>query len=251
MRDEREGKVARVRRRRAVRLSLLTMATTPLRLTRAQVREIDRLAIERFHIPGIVLMENAARGAAEVAWEMLGRKTQTKVQIVCGGGNNGGDGLAIARHLHNLGVVVTILLSIDPDKYSGDALINWKIVQAMNLPIAARTQAADAIQSAKADLIIDALFGTGLTQSPRPDASALIGWMNHREVPILAVDLPSGMDCDSGLSLGEHCVRAQRTVTFVAEKWGFAHPWSRQYTGKISVADIGCPKELSGGFSPS
>jgi len=220
------------------------MATSAFRLTRAQVREIDRLAIERYHIPGIVLMENAARGAMEVAWEMLGRNTQTKVLIVCGGGNNGGDGLAITRHLHNRGVEVTILLAIDPEKYTGDALINFKIVQAMNLPMIGRAQASEAIRTAPTDLIIDALFGTGLTQPPRDEGAEMIELMNLRATPILAIDLPSGLDCDRGLPLGDHCVRATRTVTFVAEKAGFANPNSRQFTGEVTVAEIGCPKVL-------
>jgi len=220
------------------------MATSAFRLTRAQVREIDRLAIERYHIPSIVLMENAARGAAEVAWEMLGRNAKASVQIVCGGGNNGGDGLAIARHLHNRGVAVTILLAIDPEKYIGDALINFKIVQAMNLPMIGRSQAAEAIRTAPADLVIDALFGTGLTQPPRAEGAAIIELVNLRAEPILAIDLPSGLDCDTGLPLGEHCVHATRTVTFVAEKAGFADPISRQFTGEVTVAEIGCPKEL-------
>src|SRR6185295_10278097 len=106
------------------------MSEQTVRLTRRQVREVDRRAIEEYHVPGIVLMENAARGAAEVAWEMLGR-APADVTVVCGGGNNGGDGLAVARHLHNRGCYVTFFLAIDPAKYSGDALVNWKIVQAM------------------------------------------------------------------------------------------------------------------------
>src|SRR3974390_39076 len=95
-----------------------------IRLTRAQVREIDRRAIEEYHIPGIVLMENAARAATDVAWEMLGKK-DAPVLVVCGGGNNGGDGLTVARHLHIRGCAVEIFLAIDPVKYSGDALTNW------------------------------------------------------------------------------------------------------------------------------
>src|SRR5262249_2650766 len=124
-----------------------------LRLTRAQVREIDRRAIEDYHIPGIVLMENAARSATAAAMEML--NSPGPGLIVCGGGNNGGDGLAIARHLHNLGVDAWIHLAIDPSRYSGDALINWNIVQAMHLQFGWPDAPA---------LILDALFGTGLEQ---------------------------------------------------------------------------------------
>jgi len=93
-----------------------------------------------------------------------------------------------------------------------------------------------------ADLLIDALFGTGLTKPPRDPR--LIERMIHHETPILAVDLPSGMDCDTGEPLGPACVRATRTVTFVAEKIGFANPNARQYLGEVTVADIGCPRDL-------
>jgi NAD(P)H-hydrate epimerase len=187
-------------------------------------------------------MENAARNAADSAWEMLSRRPQN-VTIVCGGGNNGGDGLAIARHLHNRGANVQILLAIDPIKYSGDAAINWDIVQAMGLEVAGVDDAAELISPFAADLIIDALFGTGLSQPPRPEAQALIHRINSSTVPVLAIDLPSGMDCDTGQPL-ETCVRATRTVTFVAEKSGFANPESTELTGDITVADIGCPREI-------
>src|SRR5690348_5632177 len=105
-----------------------------LRLTRAQVRDIDRRAIEQYHIPGIVLMENAARAAANAACDLLRGECVGEVLILCGGGNNGGDGLAVARHLHNRGADVFIALATDPAHYKGDAQTNWKIVQAMAIP---------------------------------------------------------------------------------------------------------------------
>jgi NAD(P)H-hydrate epimerase len=218
------------------------MSDTIIRLNRRQVREVDRRAIENFGIPGIVLMENAARNAAHVAWGMLDGLSQNVV-IVCGGGNNGGDGLAIARHLHNGGANVQILLAIDQIKYAGDAAINWAIVQAMGLEVAGADEAAELLSPFAASLIIDALFGTGLSQPPRPEAQSLIHRINSATVPVLAIDLPSGMDCDTGEPL-EVCVRATQTVTFVAEKSGFANPDSTEFTGQITVADIGCPREL-------
>ena len=112
-----------------------------IRLTRAQVREVDRRAVEQYHIPGIVLMENASRAVAEVAEMMLRKYNGKNVLLLCGGGNNGGDGLAAARHLHNRGMGVTIGLCTDPTTYKGDALINWQIVQAMNLPFLQATAA--------------------------------------------------------------------------------------------------------------
>src|SRR5205807_603986 len=122
-------------RKEATQASRLQIETPMIRLTRAQVREIDRLAIERYLIPGIVLMENAARGAADVACDMLGDDRRGEVLILCGGGNNGGDGLAVARHLHNRGFEVSIALTTRADDYKGDALINFNICREMGLKI--------------------------------------------------------------------------------------------------------------------
>src|SRR4051812_20142664 len=112
-------------------------------LTREQLREVDRLAVEKYHVPGILLMENAARGATEVAVDMLGAAGNVNILILCGGGNNGGDGLAIARHLHNLGHDILIALCTDPQKYKGDALGNWRIIEAMKLPVRTWEKALD------------------------------------------------------------------------------------------------------------
>jgi len=212
-----------------------------LRLTRAQVREIDRRAVADYGIPSIVLMENAARGAADVAMEMLAGINTPGAVILCGGGNNGGDGLTIARHLHIRGVKTVVVLAVDPAKYTGDAAINFKI--AMNIPLFLTTPDDTdlTLYLTSNHLLIDALFGTGLQSSPRD--GSLIDRINLHRQRVLAIDLPSGLDCDTGLPLGP-CVKATRTVTFVAEKAGFANPISREYTGQITVADIGVPPEL-------
>ncbi len=212
-----------------------------IRLTREQVREIDRLAVERYNIPGIVLMENASRAVANAACEMLEMNCTGQVLILCGGGNNGGDGLAVARHLHNLGADVFIGLTVDPSAYKGDALTNWLIVRAMNLHTFPLTPPI--IEQSRPMLIIDAIFGTGLVQPPRDPFPALVKAIRHIHAPVLAVDIPSGLDCNTGTPLGP-CIPANRTVTFVAEKVGFANPAARQYLGQITVGDIGCPREL-------
>jgi len=211
------------------------------RLTRNQVREIDRLSITQYHIPGVVLMENAARAVADAACELLGPRVGAEVLILCGGGNNGGDGLAAARHLHNRGKSIRIALTIDPAAYKGEALANWQIVQAMRLP----TEAADPAKLAhcRCDLVIDAIFGTGLTKPPRQPFDQIVAGVERVLAPVLAVDIPSGLDCDTGQPLGA-CVHATRTVTFVAEKSGFAAPNARPYLGQVTVADIGSPREL-------
>jgi NAD(P)H-hydrate epimerase len=211
-----------------------------IRLTRSQVRDIDRRAMEEYKIPGIILMENAARAAAGVAMEMLAAGPG-KVLVLCGGGNNGGDGLAVARHLHNRGVDLSISLTVDPAKYTGDALINWRIVQAMRLP--AKPLDIAELAAGRPALIIDAIFGTGLTQSPRPPFAEIAAAVAATKSAVLAIDIPSGLDCDTGIPFGP-CVRADRTITFVAEKMGFANPAAVQYLGRVTVGDIGCPREL-------
>ncbi len=208
-------------------------------LSRQQVRRIDALAIDHYHMPGIVLMENAARAVVDAALSMLTGQ-RGDVLILCGGGNNGGDGLAVARNLHNIGHSVHIGLTVDPARYTGDALINWNIIQAMGL--LAEPASVGLIAQHRWALIVDAIFGTGLTEPPRDPFPSLAAAANGASVPILAVDLPSGMDCDTGRPLGA-CIRATRTVSFVALKQGFANPESRQWTGEVTVGDIGCPAE--------
>jgi NAD(P)H-hydrate epimerase len=224
-----------------------SILTNMLRLTREQVREIDRRAIEDFHIPGIVLMENAARAVVDATMEMLGNPVGV-VSIICGGGNNGGDGLAVARHLTNRGFHVTACIMVDPSTLMGDALTNYRI--ASKIWRVNRWQYVEQIAGLLAPagkvgvrLIVDAIFGTGLTRAPVGDYEAAINQINSFGIPVLAVDVPSGLDCDTGLPLGT-CIRAQRTVTFVAEKAGFDNPRSKEYTGEVTVGDIGVPREL-------
>src|ERR1051326_6344534 len=136
-----------------------------MRLTREQVRQIDQRAIEEYGVPGIVLMENAAIGAARVAGEVGG----------VGGGENGGGGVAVARHLHNLGAVVRIAPAIDPQKYKGDAKINFEIVQRMKLPF---VDPRGGLAVSGAGIIVDALFGTGLDRAIAEPYASLIDSIN-------------------------------------------------------------------------
>ena len=217
-------------------------------LSRAQVREIDRKAIQDYGIPGIVLMENASRAVADLAHRRLSGLERPRVAIVTGTGNNAGDGFAVARHLHNARFTVVVLLAGDPARIAGDAKINLDIIRRMQLDIRTLSQDRNGLdelraESAQADLVIDAIFGTGLSGPARGFYAQVIEVLNSVDSPILAVDIPSGLDCDTGSPLGP-AVRAVVTVTFVARKRGFDVPGSDAYTGIVHVADIGAPREL-------
>jgi NAD(P)H-hydrate epimerase len=211
-------------------------------LTRQQVREVDRRAIEELGVPSIVLMENAGRGAAELL-QKLG--IHGPVAICCGKGNNGGDGFVIARHLHNVGVKVRVLLFAKPDELSGDAAMNCRVIDRLKIPLTVIEQ-PDAQQLARqfgaVEWIVDALFGTGLSGPVRSPFDAVIRAINSAGVRVFAVDIPSGLDCDTGQPLGE-TVRATYTATFVAPKQAYANPDSLQWTGQVHVLDIGVPPE--------
>jgi len=211
-------------------------------LSRDQVRAIDRRAIDEFGVPGAVLMENAGRGAAEV---LLALGARGPVVVCCGKGNNGGDGFVIARHLDNHGVPVRVLLFAKPEELTGDAALNHGILRKSGVPIDARAGPVDAEalrrELAPAEWVVDALFGTGLAGAVRPPFDQVIAAINASGAKVLAVDIPSGLDCDTGEPLGP-AVRAQHTVTFVAMKKGFTNPVAREWTGEVHVADIGAPR---------
>lgn len=212
-----------------------------MRLTRDQVRDVDHRAIHEYAIPGVVLMENAAIACVRVISEMLPDIAGKPVLILCGGGNNGGDGFAIARHLSIAQAKVTIGLMGDPEVSRDEALSNWRIVKAMKIPSQQATP--ELIAKNKWSLIVDALFGTGLSRPPRDPFPAMASAVNASGSPVLAVDVPSGLDCDTGKPLGA-CINATRTVTFVAAKVGFDAPEAATYLGELTVAGIGCPVEL-------
>lgn len=232
-------------------------------LSRDQVRRIDALAINELGIPGVVLMENAGRSVAEETVKLAQEagllkerdgELQTQelnVAVVCGGGNNGGDGYVIARHLYNAGCDVVVYPASDPKKLGGDAAINFAIAQKMDLErreILDEEQLAEAERDLeRANVIVDALLGTGFSGDVRPHIAAVIRRLNALALQegrkMVAVDLPSGLDCDSGQH-SNATIRADLTVTFVALKKGFKNPNSESYTGRVVVAGIGTPPEL-------
>lgn len=210
-------------------------------LTRQQIREIDRRAIEEYGMAGVVLMENAGRGVVDIMREL---QITGPVHIVCGKGNNAGDGFVIARHLDLLGIESTVHRCGSESELAGDALINYQIIQRSDLRIVSYTTIEKLREHlSQANWIVDALLGTGLTGTVRSPFKDIIDCMNCSGKPILAVDLPSGMDADTGLPLGI-AIRAQHTVTFVAPKQGFAHLQASQFTGAVHIAGIGAPRSL-------
>ncbi|MCH7596374.1 MAG: NAD(P)H-hydrate epimerase [Planctomycetes bacterium] len=215
-------------------------------LNRSQVRRVDELAISRYGICGLVLMENAGRNAAAIIEEEFGPRGST--MIVCGRGNNGGDGFVIARHLHNAGWNVGLLICGDVEGLSPDALINFQIVKAMQLDVTVAIEPAEQQEVCRSihtdEIVIDALLGTGFEGTVRDETAELIRVINGvAKRAVIAVDVPSGLDCDTGRPGGES-IRADLTITFVAQKTGFDSPGAGAYLGKIKVADIGAPREL-------
>ncbi|MFH1707736.1 MAG: NAD(P)H-hydrate epimerase [Planctomycetota bacterium] len=216
-------------------------------LSCAQVRALDHRAITRAGIPGIVLMENAAIRFVEALVAAYGRPQGRRYAVICGTGNNGGDGFAIARHLANAGGRVTVLFTgamrkVDP---ASDAGVNAMIAKRMGLSIreniAAKPRTYTPVITGAA-VVIDALFGTGLARPVEGSLAVLIRAINRGRI-VAAVDIPSGIDGDTGRPLGV-AVAAGLTVTFAAAKRGFRTPASRRYTGRVVVADISIPRRL-------
>jgi NAD(P)H-hydrate epimerase len=228
-----------------------------LLMSRDESRAFDDWAINELGIPGVVLMENAGRSCAELIAEKLsfvgrGLPRQNsleikspKVCIFCGTGNNGGDGFVIARHLLNRKFNVVVVICGDRNKIKGDAKINLDVLEGLGAQIEKldvdtepdiESRTAGVAQDT--DMIVDAIFGTGLAGALRDEYKRLIEAINSLGCPILSVDIPSGLDCDTGQPLGV-AIKANCTVTFVALKKGFVLETAQAQTGEIYVASIG------------
>ena len=218
----------------------------PITITREQARQVDQRAIEEYGIPGLVLMENAGRGVTDCLCQAIGDDSR-HVVICCGKGNNAGDGFVIARHLELRGRDARVLLWADPAELTGDAAANFRILEKTDVPIEIFGDRHDPErldeQLSGAAYVVDALLGTGARGEPRPPLDGVIDQLNGSAVPILAVDLPSGLDCDTG-EAANRTIRATVTCTFLAVKVGFTAADADQYTGHIRVLDIGAPRKL-------
>jgi NAD(P)H-hydrate epimerase len=210
-------------------------------LTRNQVRRVDQIAMERFGLPGVVLMENAGRGCVDVLCSLGCRGP---VVVLCGAGNNAGDGFVIARHLEVRQITALCVLANDPERLTGDAAINFQVLDKLGLAWQRADNAEEqhllAEAFSQAEWIVDALLGTGAIGPPRPAFVHLIELANRARAKRLAVDLPSGLDCDTGAA-SQPTFRADHTCTFVAAKPGLVLPEARPYVGQLHVLDIGVP----------
>jgi NAD(P)H-hydrate epimerase len=212
-------------------------------LTSEQMRNIDRRTTERFGIPSIVLMENAAIAVVEAIHEHY--PAADRVAIFCGTGANGGDGFAVARHIENRGVVPMVILVGDRAKLAGDALTNFNTCTLLGIPIYDVRDDAhvdDAIAHASdSDVIVDAIFGTGLNRAPGGVHAEVIRAIAELRIPVIAIDLPSGASASSNETF-DPCVRAEVTVTFAAPKVCHVFDPAATACGEIIVADISIPE---------
>ncbi len=213
-------------------------------LSCAEVREREGRAIQSLGMPGLLLMENAGRNIAEL---LVSLGISGKVVICCGKGNNGGDGFVIARHLDNHHVPVQVLLFARPEELAGDAAINQRILAGSGVQVDVHSGPLDRetirVDLATADWVVDALFGTGLSGGLRPPFDEVVTLINEGPAKVLAVDIPSGLDGDTGKPLGP-AVRALHTATMLAWKKGFVEVAAREWLGQVHLIDIGLPRRF-------
>ncbi|MGI6085692.1 MAG: NAD(P)H-hydrate dehydratase [Acetivibrionales bacterium] len=217
-------------------------------LTPRQMKAIDEIAIHTLGIPGIVLMENAAIQVAFKASSMLEGKEEPNITVIAGRGNNGGDALAVTRHLLTMGYSVSVFSLTDVDELSGDAFINGRILKnlGVNIPVISGEESLERLKLAcrDSDLVIEGIFGTGLNRNVQGIVSDIIDIINDFAPKVLSIDIPSGIDGLSGKVMG-NCIKADATVTFYLPKVGMVQHPGASFIGELSVVDIGIPYALS------
>lgn len=223
---------------------------TPEAVSREDMQEIDRTAIEDLGIPALILMENAGHAVAEAALELYQSRSLDGICVIAGTGNNGGDGLVAARHLQNLNCVDNLKVfytgSVEEDKSNGEAGKNLEILEHYDVALEEvdpETPQNWLPESDASIMVIDALFGTGLSSDVRPPYDQIIQSMNDALYPVLSIDLPSGLDADSGQPLGV-AVEAYLTVTLGAPKKGLVRDEAIEYVGTLQIVDIQIPRKL-------
>jgi hydroxyethylthiazole kinase-like uncharacterized protein yjeF len=212
-------------------------------LNAEQMRNIDRRTVERFGVPSIVLMENAALAVVDAIFEHY--PDSERIALFCGVGANGGDGFAVARHLENRGVVPVVIVVGDRHSLQGDTLTNFTICERLGLPIyQIRDESeveAGLAHAAACDVLIDGIFGTGMNRPPAGMHAEVIRGIAELRIPVLAIDLPSGANASSHEPF-DPCVQAEVTVTFAAPKLCHVFEPASLYCGEVIVADISIPE---------
>ncbi len=220
-----------------------------MRLVRAsEIQEMDRLTIEEMGIPGVVLMENAARGATRIFLDHFASADHSHVLILCGSGNNGGDGFVMARYLHEAGLKVTVMVLSEPNKISGDALINLEVIRHMHLKVLEIPRQEEWLQRRQVmkgcDFIIDGILGTGLNSPVRAFYGQVIEGVNSSGKPVMSIDIPAGLNADTGQVMGA-AIKADLTVTFGFPKVGQLVFPGAGLVGRLTRVDIGIPDNVA------
>lgn len=212
-------------------------------VTAEEMQRIDERAINEYSIDVLSLMENAGYSAALLTRRVLGgRVAGQRICCLAGKGNNGGDGLVACRHLHDWGADITVVLAYGHDVMSGIPLKQLAPIEKMGLPVLDRREPLGGFT-----LLIDALLGYGSKGNPKEPIDGLIRDANKSGVPILALDLPSGLDPTSG-NPNTPCIEASVTLTFALPKTGFLNPSARRYLGELYLSDVSIPREACGDY---
>jgi hydroxyethylthiazole kinase-like uncharacterized protein yjeF len=218
--------------------------------TAEEMQRCDRAAITKVGIPSILLMENAGRSVADVIEEEFGSVSGKLIYIICGKGNNGGDGFVVARHLHNRGAKVKIFLVPKASQLKGDPKTNhsilWKTLKqdkSSALQILEKINAQTLRRQPPPDVVVDALFGTGFSGAVGGEYAGLIEWMNDCGAKVVAVDIPSGVNANNG-NVENLAVSADVTVTMGLRKIGLLVHRGMACSGEVHVADIGIPNTV-------
>ena len=213
-------------------------------VTREQMNKVDKYAVEFFGIEILQLMENAGRNIAEFSRQQLESVEDKKIVILCGKGNNGGDGLVAARFLHNWGADVTCIMADGKEKLNELAKAHYETLENMSVDL---LSAVDNTRIEKiineADVVIDCLLGYNISGNPKETYALLIKMVNASKKNILSVDIPSGLDADSG-NVYNPCIKAKWTLTLGLPKIGMLQKHAKEYVGELWLADIGIPKEV-------
>lgn len=214
-------------------------------MTVKQIQDWDKAAIDGLGIPSLVLMENAGRSVAVEVLRLLTGKRRAKVCIVCGLGNNAGDGFAAARHILNAGICPSIFLIGRGRDLKQDAAVNYRVLKKLEYPVKEINSADGPLRRvlSTADVVVDAVFGVGLNRDVEEPFRSVLEAINIHAKKVVAVDIPSGLDGTTGEIHGV-CVKADRTVTFSFAKKGFFKNEGPGQVGQVTVVDIGIPLRL-------